>query len=223
MDKGTNPPKADPLIRLREEIKQLKKAVAQLQNTRVVTVPLYDPDNFRAVSAPGQIALADPDSSQPETAWAYDGVNDWWKIGDGVPPIPGSLQLFPGHITTPIASGNPSGTPQPCGVNWAYTPTGTGKVGFVIQAQVTTTGASNNTIRMDIGTGTPPGPFSGLPFGSLGISMQWHMHHDEETITLIGSNPGGALTVGVPYWFDLIVDGSSTITIGQAVGLAFEV
>jgi hypothetical protein len=79
--RGTQPPRDSDLKLIAQKIRSMDRDITRLKNNRGPTVPQYDPDNFPAQNVQGQIAIADPSSSQPMTAHAYDSTNGWWQIG----------------------------------------------------------------------------------------------------------------------------------------------
>jgi hypothetical protein len=128
--RGTQPPRDSDLKLVAQRIKSLEREVRRLQNQRGPTIPQYDPDNFPAQNVQGQIAIADPSSSQPMTAHAYDSTNGWWQIGgetgikfDTYPQEGNYLNLILQGSTTP--NSDPAGADAYGGIgiysDWAST------------------------------------------------------------------------------------------------------
>ncbi len=62
-------------------IRNLEDKIEALTNTKIITVPQYDPDNLPEQSVNGQIAVAHPDSTKYKKAYGFDQTNGWWTIG----------------------------------------------------------------------------------------------------------------------------------------------
>jgi hypothetical protein len=61
-------------------IKEHERRIHSIESNKILTTPSYDPDNLPTEAVQGQLAIADPATGKPKTAWAYDDTNGWWQL-----------------------------------------------------------------------------------------------------------------------------------------------